>query len=197
MTAPAPRRPVFWFLWPQPDPNRPLDEAYVQTRWVRVAPRGPVRVAVLVLLTLGGVLVVAPAALAVLAADDGVTLLLNAVGAVVVFVVVVWLLQRAWQTGTYVHDGGARVVRMLTADTVPWSAVDAVHHGAGRARLLSLLWSVEAVRVDLVCSDGDVVRTDITSSSVDFLGRPEAFDMASLRLLRWWEDAPGRDQPAR
>ena len=48
----TPRKPIFGFLWPRPDPNAPVDEAYRQVRGVRVAPRGPIRLTALVIATL-------------------------------------------------------------------------------------------------------------------------------------------------
>ena len=47
------RRPIFGFLWPQPDPNAPVDDAYEQVRLARVPSRGPLRIAILVAGTVG------------------------------------------------------------------------------------------------------------------------------------------------
>ena len=59
-----PRKPIFGFLWPKPDPDAPVDEAYRQVRRVRITPRGPIR---LVTLLLGSVLLTIVAASVVMA----------------------------------------------------------------------------------------------------------------------------------
>lgn len=187
-----PRRPVFWFLWPRPDPHAPVDGDVRQTRWLRVTRPGPWRLVLLVPLTLavaGALGSLALAALAEIAAGrQAVTRIVVALLVLLLCVVVLALLMRAWVVGTYVNDHGAKVSRTLSTVTVPWTRVVAIHRGRGRARWLGLPVRVDAVRVDLVLDDGDVVPTHVTSVSPDLLGRPEAFDMAALRLQRWWEE---------
>jgi hypothetical protein len=187
------RRPIFWFLWPRPDPHAPVDGDVRQTRWVRVCRQGPWRLAMLVPLTLLAVSLAASVVLAV-ATTGGETMQRIAVLVVVGIVTGLGLalMLRAWVVGTYVNDHGAKVSRLVSAVAVPWSRVDAIHRGPGRALLFGLLWRTDAVRVDLVLDDGTVLPTHVTSVSPDLLGRPEAFDMASLRLVRWWEEAGGQ-----
>jgi hypothetical protein len=57
------------------------------------------------------------------------------------------------------------------------------------ARPLGLLPGRDAEVVVLVRRSGDDVLTPMTSVSSDFLGRPEAFDIAALALERWWHDS--------
>lgn len=186
-----PRRPIFWFLWPRPDPHRPLDGDVVQTRWVRVTRQGPWRLAFLIPFTL---LVVVTALLGVFASvfqpDTG-SRVFAALLTASIAVAVIWLVMRAWVVGTYVNDAGVRITRTFTAVLVPWEHVLEIYRGPGRARFLGLPFHVQAVRVDLVLDDGEVVRTDLTSVSPDLWGRPEAFDMASSRLRRWRQEIQG------
>ena len=59
-----PRKPIFGFLWPRPDPNAPVDGDYRQVRRVRVSPRGPIRLAGLVALAVATVIGTAAAVMA-------------------------------------------------------------------------------------------------------------------------------------
>lgn len=185
-----PRRPIFWFLWPRPDPHAPLDAAYRQQRWIRVIRQGPWRLAFLVPFSLAVVTGLASVAVAAATAGSGGTIERIGVLAAVALVggLALLLLSRAWVVGTYVNDGGARVSQTWRSTVVPWTAVVAVHRGPGRARLLGLPLQRPAVRVDLVLDDGTVLPTHVTSVSPDLLGRPEAFDIAALTLQRWWEE---------
>lgn len=183
-----PRRPVFWFLWPRPDPHAPVDGDDEQVRWVRVTRPGPWRLAFLLPVSVLVVTLLAALVPAAAQATQPVERVAVLVAAGLASGAVLVLLMRAWVVGTYVNDRGVKVAGTWRTTVVRWHDVSAVYRGSGSARLLGLPVRRVAVRVDLVRTDGSVVPTHVTSVSPDLLGRPEAFDMAALRLQRWWED---------
>ena len=100
-----PRKPIFGFLWPTPDPAAPVDGDYRQVRLVRVTPRGPVRLAVLIV---GSALVTVCAGTLVMAALTTPLTPLTVVGAAVTGTLLVLVL-RGWVVGTFVNDDLVRV----------------------------------------------------------------------------------------
>lgn len=186
---PREHRPTFGWLSRTPDPDRPLDARYVQERWVRLYRPGPWRALgvtalglLLVLLTIAVTLAVTSAtgwALRLIVLLVGLALLAAAFAAV----------GRVLTTAVYVHDHGVRVAGLRRLTTLGWDDVVDVRRLRSPARPLGLLPRRDAETVVLVRRGGDDVLTPMTSVSSDFLGRPEAFDMAALALERWWHDS--------
>ena len=172
------RRPVFWFLWPAGDPG-PVDAAAVQSRWLRVCPRGPWRWAFL--LTMSAVVVItASAAFAAALADPGwVTLLLSAV----IVVPLVALLARAWVAGTYVCDRGIKVSSVLRTEVVPWTAVGGVTVDES-TRLLGTPLRIRGQRLTIT-GPQPPIATHIETASPDLWLRPQAWAAASDRVRTW------------
>lgn len=176
-----PQRPIFGFLWPSPDPHAPLDDDYRQTRLVRITPRGPFRLLVLVLATVLTVFLLTAALLTAIAAPLSVaTFVAAAIAATCVGAVL-----RGWVVGTYVNDDGITIDTMLRRRSVPWSAVARVACLDGRARLLGLPLQVPGRRVVILTTSEQTVETHVQSTSLDLLWRPEAFAMARDRLENW------------
>lgn len=176
-----PRKPIFGFLWPKPDPDAPVDADFRQVRRVRVTPRGPVRVLSLVV---GTVLLVAlTGSLMLTTVQAGVnplTLLGSAVSATALVLVL-----RGWVVGTYVNDAGVTVERTWRMIATPWSDVAAVVTQPERAPFLGGPIRTTAERCILRRRDGTQVATHVYETSPDLWLRPEAFDMARLRLENW------------
>lgn len=159
------QRRIFAFLWPDA-PAPAVDGDARQHRFVRACPRGPVRLVLLVALTI----------VTFSAAFLGTIVLAlrpTALGAVTVLTVVIFLLVmtlRAWQVGTYVNDQGVRVIRGLRTTTLSWE-------------------SVQSIRVagPVVVIDADVrVPTHIHRRGLDHITSTESFDIARDRLANWW-----------
>lgn len=179
-----PRKPIFGFLWPKPDPDAPVDGAYRQVRRVRITPRGPIRLALL----LGGSTVVAMAGASLMMAA-----LTTAVSATTVIggalvATAIALILRGWVVGTYVNDEGVTVETTWRRTRVPWTAVRAVTIEPGTAPLLGLPLPFPSRRSVVTTTDGVVLPTHVYACSPDLWLRDEAFDMASLRLERWREE---------
>ncbi len=176
-----PRKPIFGFLWPKPDPDAPVDAAYRQVRHVRIMPRGPIRIAGL---GLGSVAVVTATGTAILAnVQEGLSL----PGVIVAgaCATILLLVLRGWVVGTFVNDDHVTIETTWRRTAIPWDRVRAVTTEAERAPFLGLPIRIASERTVLHLTDGTIARTHVYASSPDLWLRPEAFDMARLRLERW------------
>lgn len=179
-----PRKPIFGFLWPRPDPNAPVDGDYRQVRRVRVSPRGPIRLAGLVALAVATVIGTGSAVMAAAATTlSPLTVLGGAAAATAIF-----LLLRGWVVGTYVNDAALVIQTTFRTTVLPWTDVRAVTTADQPCPFLGLPIRVRSVRLSAVDTSGRVHPTGVYASSPDFWLRPEAFDMARLRLERWRQD---------
>ncbi len=179
-----PRKPVFGFLWPKPDPNAPVDGAYRQVRRVRITPRGPVRLAALFLASV--IVVMASASLIMAALTTAVSAATVIGGALVASAIV--LILRGWVVGTYVSDEAVTVETTWRRTTIPWTSVRTVATESCRAPFLGLPVRVGSTRSMVTTTDGSTVPTHVYGCSPDLWLRAEALDMASLRLERWRDE---------
>lgn len=175
------RRPIFWFLWPRPDPRAPVDSDYVQRRPVRLTGRGPWRLALLIVGTVSLAATTGSAILAALVAPmtPGAFLgaALSATGLV--------LILRGWVVGTYVNDAGVRIDTLWRRRSVDWSAISSGPCEETQVPLLGLPVRVAGRRIVLHLTDGTTAPTHVYTTSPDLLLRPEAFDMACDRWDNW------------
>lgn len=178
-----PRKPVFGFLWPKPDPDAPVDEAYHQVRPVRVVGRGLIRVIGLVLLSAITVVFVGSALMAAFVTGDLIaTVIAGAIGATLTFLVL-----RGWIVGTFVSDDAVRIETTWRRREIPWREVASVDDAHGQVPFLGSPVHVAGRRSFLVMRSGERIATHVYTSSPDLWLRAEAFDMARLRLARWGE----------
>ncbi len=180
-----PRRPIFGFLWPRPDPDAPVDAAYRQLRAIRITGRGPVRIALLVLASLAVTMAGASAVLG--AATTGLTTWTILAGAVCATGLAV--VMRGWIVGTWVTDRQVGIDRFWTRTRVPWSDVSSVDVVEDRWPLLGMPITVPGRGVIVVDRDGVRHATHVYATSPDLWLRSEAFDMAALRLQRWAQES--------
>lgn len=161
------QRRIFAFLWPDA-PQGPVDDQARQVRYLRVSGRGPLRMVLLValsLLTFGlglvGILVVSVSptipALAVV---------------IVALAILVPFLARCWQVGTYVNDHGVRIIWLWRTIQLPWSSVTSIDS--------------DSRGVTLQTRSG-AISTHIASRGMDYLGRPEVYVISRDRLTNWWQ----------
>lgn len=176
-----PRKPIFGFLWRKPDPDAPVDAAYVQERPVRITRRGPVRLAAL---GIGGILLVGLLGTALLAGvNAGLSLPVFVVSALCATGLA--LVLRGAVVGTFVDDRQVTIETMLRHTEIPWSEVVRVSTDDAGIPFLGLPIPVPGSWTTLHLTDGTSVRTHVYSTSPDLWLRPEAFDMARLRLENW------------
>lgn len=176
-----PRKPIFGFLWPKPDPNAPVDDAYRQERWVRITPRGPLRVAALLLASTATVIGISMTVLA----NVQVGLTVPGLAASAVCATALLLVLRGWVVGTYVTDDQVRVETTWRRRTLPWSQVTAITVATCRGPFLGLPVPVPVERAQLRLVSGDGVATHVSTGSPDLWLRREAFDIAVDRLANW------------
>jgi len=186
--------PSRWRFWPERPPG-PVDDAYVQSRWVRPYRPGPFRVAfcltvltLLTYLTVGGLL-------AILGSPGYADLAARSAIAAATFALLVLAFTRGFLGGVWVTDYGIRVLRPFSTRAWPWSEVADIRSVPGAAKLLGTPLRVRGHTVVVVLRDGSDVETPITDRSPDFLGRAEAFDMASGAVEGWLVQSHRRRHP--
>ena len=100
----------------------------------------------------------------------------------------VWVTSRVLAVGPYVTDRLLRQTRVLSLTEVDWVDIADVRRVRGRFPLLGIGPHVDGERVVVVLRDGSDLATTVTTTSPDFLGRAEAYDVAALALERWWHE---------
>lgn len=179
-----PRKPIFGFLWPTPDPDAPVDDAYRQVRRVRVTGRGPIRIVALVLGT--GLLVTTTGTLILTALTTSFALATVLGSALSASVLV--LILRGWVVGTYINDDGISIDTTWRRVVLPWGEVSGIETGVSRCPFLGLPLPARAERSAVRTRDGRLLPTHVYATSPDLWLRPEARDMARLRLGHWLPD---------
>lgn len=167
-----PRPPIFGFIFAPkaPTPGAP------QIRWMRIPPRGPWRLALLILTTLATASLAGSAllGLAGIRTPQGLAI---AAAVIVTGLPVIAVLVRGWIHGTYVNDFGVRIVRMWSTRFVPWSAIEEISESGRRRRHLVLL------------AEGRQITTTIGDTNLDTALRPQAWESAADRLRTWHREA--------
>lgn len=170
----AERRQYFAWVWPRSDPG-PLDTASVQHRWMRIAPRGAIALFGLIACSAALACVAAPAVLVIISAAPDPPRAAFAVALIgPPIALALWLLLRAWGSGTYVNDAGVKVARLWRTTIATWPEVL-------RARRTT------TTVVLTLAARGEVVALNAATPS--WWGRAEDFDVAALALQRWAESA--------
>lgn len=156
---------IFRWLWP---PGQATDAPLTRHR-ERLPARGPLALALLVPLTVF-ILATLPALVLAAVATGG---WLAALTSCLLTALLVAGLLRAWGRGTYVNHRGYVIRRLLTSDRGQWA-------------------DVVRIRVDRGCLVLDLtnrrtLRTQAGPRTLDTLFRPEAADIAELRLRDLWQ----------
>ncbi len=190
-------RPSGWVWFPRREYHGPLDANYVQHKWLRLYHPGPVRVLVTGLCALATMLI---AAISITLATQSRGLL--AIGAVgLVSLAMLWgaatFTIRVLSGGVYVTDFGVRLLTLRSARVIPWVEIVDVRRVAESRRPLGLLPKRAAQSVLMVTKTGDDLDSHVNTVNADFLGRPEAYDIAALSLERWWRDGTSHTETGR
>lgn len=151
-------------------------------RWRRPYRPGPWRVAGAALCLLLASYVLSAAVIIALAGTTA--------GAAAVFgvaLVIVAAAVRVLRMGVWVSPRGLRHVRFLVTRTVAWERVVSVRTVQQPVRWLGLPRAVqgEALVVTLGDRSSDAVPALLTTHTLDFLGRPTAFDRAADAVEAW------------
>ncbi len=164
---------------PGPLADRPVPPG---GRWRRPYGIGPGRVgAAALLLVLTAYLLIS--ALVVELAGTG----SRAAVLLVAAVLVTGLALRLLRVGLWVSGDGLRTVSLLRTRTLPWDRVGAVRTVQQPVRWLSLPRTVQGQALLVRAEPGGEMPTLLTDRSPDFLGRPEAFDVAASAVADWAE----------
>ena len=185
MNREAPK-PIFGFLWNRAS-SEPLDADARQAKWLRITPRGPWRLALLIGASLTLLSLVPPALVALVAAPSAYALAVIAV----IAVPAIALLARGWVAGCYANDTGIKVATVLRTTYAPWSSVSDVRTIEGRCRWLGTPIPIRGARVVIV-TDAGQLESGVCTASPDAWLRPEAWAIARDRLDTWWPGRPAQ-----
>ncbi|MEV6056416.1 hypothetical protein [Streptomyces sp. NPDC052107] len=94
---------------------------------------------------------------------------------------------RLLRMGVWVSGRGLRHVGFLVTRTVPWARVISVRTAQQPVRLLGLPRTVQGQALALIRKDRPATDTPplLTTHTLDFLGRPAAFDRAADTVEAW------------
>jgi len=172
-----------WKFWPE-RPKGPVGANYRQVKWIRPYRPGPIRI---VLTGVGLIFTVLPALLASSALLAPGPLLAKFTFALIFGLPAAGLaiaVSRFLAVGVYVNDAGVRIMTMRAVAVYPWRLVTDVS-----TRTRDAADSTEGDLVIITVRDVGPLATPVRKNSPDFLGRREAFTMASMAVERWWRDA--------
>lgn len=175
-----------WKFWPDRKPG-PVDDAYVQRRWIRPYRPGPFRVLGSLLCATATAFVTFSGFVATLELPTRPERLVGGVLTLSVAGSLGLLAARALSVGVWVNDFGVRVLGLVRREQLTWAEVADVRRVQGPARLLGTPLRQAGDTVWLVLADGTDRETPVNDHSPDFLGRAEAYDMAAGAVERWFE----------
>ncbi|WKX72928.1 hypothetical protein [Streptomyces sp. XD-27] len=112
---------------------------------------------------------------------------------VAIATLVIVLAVRLVRVGVWVSAYGLRQIALFTTTTVRWSGVGAVHTAQQPVKWLGLPRTVQGQALLVGPAGGAPLRPLVTDHNADFLGRPEAFDMA-CDAVEDWAHAHRRDR---
>jgi hypothetical protein len=92
---------------------------------------------------------------------------------------------RLLRVGAWVSEQGLRRIGVFTTSTLPWSQVTAVRTVQQPVKWLGMPRTVQGQAVVATPAVGEPLRPLVTDHNADFLGRPEAFDMAADAIEGW------------
>jgi len=102
------------------------------------------------------------------------------------------IVARFFASGVYVNDDGLRLVTVRGMRSLPWREIADVSSAAARTPIMGVPFvRTPGQLVIVTMRDTGPVPTAMTSTGLDFVGRPEAYDAAALAVERWWRDAGG------
>jgi hypothetical protein len=185
--------PSGWKFWPEREPG-PVDDAFVQSRWVRPYRPGPVRVLAAGVIGTFAVFTGFAGFLAMLAEPVAWARVVDLLVTVVVAGSLVVCCARLMSVGVWVNDFGVRILGLVRNEQIDWRKVTAVRRGHGPARVLGTPVRRPGDTVWIVLADGSDRETPLTDAGPDFLARAEAYDMAAGAVERWFEET--KEQPA-
>ena len=157
-------------------PVGPVDHAYTQSSWVRAYRPGGPRWILCGFLVVGQVIMLFVAIVVLLQSSGLLSFLLALVVALAASAAVCTLILRTALTGVWVNDSAIRITSLFRLGSWPWEQVVDVWFDREGER-----------QVILALADGRQVPTTARPQSLDFVGRPEALEVAAESVLGWFE----------
>ncbi|MEC4019194.1 hypothetical protein [Streptomyces sp. H27-D2] len=92
---------------------------------------------------------------------------------------------RGLRVGIWVSEQGLRQIGLFTTETIPWSEVSSVRTLQQPVRWLALPRTVQGQALVIERTGRAPLSSRLTDHNADFLGRSEAFDMATDAIEGW------------
>lgn len=179
--------PSGWKFWPEKPPG-PVDDAYVQKKWLRPYRPGPLRVGLALVIFAVTFYVSFAGLITVLTAPGLLARLIAAFLTVAIAGSLALFGSRIMAAGVWVNDFGVRVYGLVRSEQIPWGSVADIRRVRGGTRLLGSPFRSSGDTLWVVLVDGSDRETPVTNRGPDFLGRPEAYDMATGAVERWFKE---------
>jgi hypothetical protein len=176
--------PKGWKFWPDKTPG-PVDEAYVQRRWIRPYRPGPVRVGASLVAAVATAFVTFSGFIATLELPSRPERLVGGIVTLLVAGSLALLAGRLLSAGVWVNDFGVRILGIVKRRQFRWDQVADVRRVHGPTRILGTPLRRDGDAVWLVLRDGSDLETSLTDVGPDFVGRAEAYDIAAGAVERW------------
>ena len=178
-----------WKFWPEREKG-PVGADYRQVKWIRPYRPGPIRILVTGIGLFATVLPALLAMSALLARGPIIPRLTFVLAFGLPAAGLAILVTRFLAVGVYVNDAGVRIMTVRHVSVFPWREVTDVSTRTRRGQT-----DDEGDLVVITVRDTGPIATPVRRTGPDFLGRAEAFTMASMAIERWWRDAGAMGQP--
>ena len=175
-----------WRFWPERRQG-PVDDAYVQRRWIRPYRPGPARVALSLAAATATAFVTFSGFIATLELPTRPERLVGGIITLLVAGSLGLLAARLLSSGVWVNDFGVRTLGLMHREQFRWTELADVRRVQGPTRILGTPLRGSGDTVWLVLRDGSDRETSLTSLGPDFVGRAEAYDIAAGAVERWFD----------
>lgn len=177
MSEPEFRKPIFGFLWSR-DQVTPVD----QLRFIRIKPRGLLRISILALSTLLLLALTSITFVYLSATRNFLEAITFSVMAATLWVVVL----RGWTLGTYVNDHGLKVITLLTTRRISWEFVQDVRINKRMWTVAGIPLGIRTVGITVDTADGRSLDTHVFVGSIDGPYRTDSLPETNSLIRRWW-----------
>lgn len=180
MNEPQFRKPIFSFInFPS---QQSAGEEVAQIKFVRVNPRGIMRLGFLISVTLT---VTAVLAITVVYAATQTRVTESVVyGAVMATVSVVVL--RWWTLGTYINDSGIKVIRTLSTRTARWKDINSIETRRSRWSCVGVPIPIRSHTIVVTTDSVGKLETSLFVGSPDGILSVHSLEVYASLITRWW-----------
>ncbi len=177
MDNPEFQKPIFGFLWPGN-----VNTTGHQLRFMRVVPRGFIRLTILIIFTLTLMSGTTISITYLLLAQNIPESLLA--GAVIATIAVITF--RAWMVGTFINDNGIKIVNLFSTRGAHWDQVAFVERDYFTWHLGKLPIGKSTLRITIVTKESQRLPTHVYVGSIDGIYSESKFEITYSLINRWF-----------